>query len=103
MNDDTPIADMNEPTKQLLTDLSDSDERAAAELLRVWENPADYERGATFNPDDALLPEREYVLLRLGIAFGIAFEHAYPTGRRDQWPVPVEERPTPQRNDTSGA
>lgn len=55
----------------------------------LWENPERYAEGELTEefPDT---PESE--VFRQGVAFGIEYETAYPSGERDEWPVPIEER-----------
>lgn len=55
----------------------------------LWARPHDYARGALSGG----LDPNALVFFHLGVAFGIDYEQAYPEGREDEWPVPVEDRP----------
>lgn len=62
------------------------------QLIHLWENPDDFE-----NPDKSSL-EKQYednpmlLILELGVLFGTNYERVYPTGRNDEWPIPLDER-----------
>lgn len=57
------------------------------ELESMWENPEHYAEEGHGGMESELM-----YALRLGVAFGVEYEKAYPTQRRDEWPVPLEER-----------
>lgn len=61
--------------------------------MELWENPEAFEAGDSPRPweDTGEMGERAY--FQLGVLFGIEYEQAYPEGRNDEWPVPLEERP----------
>ena len=60
-------------------------------LQALWERPDGFEAGEMIDAwdDDPLLS-----IVELGVVFGIAYEQAYPTARNDEWPIPVDERPS---------
>lgn len=65
------------------------------ELRRLWHNPEEFEMGigdVKIEAKRAGMPIEVYLALHLGICFGIEYERAYPTGRRDLWPVALDER-----------
>lgn len=76
----------------LLASILDTWGRIHDHLTERWADPVGYE-----NPPEDIearwADDHLILVLDLAISFGIAYEHAYPTGRRDEWPVPLAERP----------
>ena len=89
-------AEMPEHMKRHLRLMKESDiegiDKILDELEYIWNNPDEYE-----NPNKSGLSQRYeedplIYVLHLCIAFGTDYERAYPTGRNEDWPIPVDER-----------
>ena len=55
----------------------------------LWTNPEEFENGTAV---DEWKGKPDVMLFELGVIFGIDYEQAYPEGRNNEWPIPVEER-----------
>lgn len=53
----------------------------------MWQNPEQYAEEGMGEPES-----KEEQIFRMGVAFGIEFERAYPSGEEDEWPVDLEDR-----------
>lgn len=55
----------------------------ADEVDKLWNNPGEYEGGETYEvPED--VKEQDYVLFRLGVAFGTEYEYEFPREGGDE-------------------
>jgi hypothetical protein len=61
----------------------------------IWSSPHQYAAGDVGNLGPPDVHGWDATVLRTGIALGIAFERAYPTGAHESWPVAPEDRPEP--------
>ena len=66
--------------------------RVYSHLQDLWMHPDSFEAGEMIErwKNDQLL-----MVVELGVLFGIEYEKSYPTGRNDEWPIPIEDRPSP--------
>lgn len=94
---DFDVAEMKPRMEQVMNTLeqrAEADGGPFADLYEhlewLWENPDAFEAAEATDlwKDDAML-----AVLELGVLFGIDYEQAYPEGRRDEWPIPIDERP----------
>lgn len=67
-------------------------------LKDLWNHPDSFESSEL---DERWKNDTVLMLVELGVVFGIDYEQAYPEGERDEWPIPVEDRPT--MDDDGGA
>lgn len=90
MSDD--VAEMPGELRSLLDRLEEGEYEMAETLRAIWENPELHARGDVDQLRFPGLDARTFLLLRVAIAFGAAYEQAYPDGYSDHWPVPLDDR-----------
>lgn len=90
MRDD--VAEMPDELRGLLDTLEEREYEMAETLRAIWENPEMHANGDVDQLRYPGLDARTFLLLRVAIAFGSAYEQAYPDGCSDQWPVPLDDR-----------
>lgn len=56
--------------------------------IRLWHSPDEFEEASL----DEWRESKALWAFQLGVLFGIEYEQAYPEGRNEEWPVPVDER-----------
>ena len=77
---------------------SDQLNRMGNHLEWLWNNPDVWEGGAN---TDRWEGDPHLLLVELGVVFGTEYEEAYPTGRNDEWPIPLTERAGAKKTPTS--
>jgi hypothetical protein len=67
--------------------------RLGERMEELWNDPRGYE---TVDDERDLMDvweqEPATFIFELGVFFGLDYERAYPAGRDDEWPVPIEDR-----------
>lgn len=72
-----------------LKNSDDSKKKLLAEIAGDrWNNPDKFAEGDLTGYEEV----EEVLIFQLGLIFGIAFEEAYPSGKQEEWPIPLNER-----------
>lgn len=104
MTEELQVAEMHDRLNRLLTSLriagwvngGESETKIHDHLMWLWENPDKFE-STEHDSADRWKGDDILTALQIGVVFGIEYEQAYPTGRNDEWPVPVAKRPEASR------
>lgn len=90
------VAEMPEHMNNHLGLLQDADIEGSDELLdeilRLWANPDDFENPDGDSLQEAFEENHALYILHLGVVVGTEYEKAYPVGRNDEWPIPLDDR-----------